>query len=62
MALADVFEKVAGPDAPVEFRALRGLFMSQRVLLSGYTSLCNPGDSARVTSEVSARRQAGSSG
>jgi imidazolonepropionase-like amidohydrolase len=38
--------------APVEFRALRGLFMSQRVLLAGYTSLCNPGDSARVTLSI----------
>jgi imidazolonepropionase-like amidohydrolase len=38
--------------APVEFRALRGLFMAQRVLLAGYTSLCNPGDSARVTLSI----------
>jgi imidazolonepropionase-like amidohydrolase len=38
--------------APVEFRALRGLFMSQRVLLAGYTSMCNPGDSARVTLSI----------
>src|SRR6476469_3736250 len=38
--------------APVEFRALRGLFMSQRVLLAGYTSICNPGDSARVTLSI----------
>jgi len=35
--------------APVEFRALRGLFMSHRVLLAGYTSICNPGDASRVT-------------
>jgi imidazolonepropionase-like amidohydrolase len=38
--------------APVEFRALRGLFMSHRVLLAGYTSICNPGDSARVTLSI----------
>ncbi|HUC62417.1 MAG TPA: amidohydrolase family protein [Alphaproteobacteria bacterium] len=38
--------------APVEFRALRGLFMAQRVLLAGYTSMCNPGDSARVTLSI----------
>jgi len=38
--------------APVEFRALRGLFMAQRVLLAGYTSLCNPGDSSRVTLSI----------
>jgi len=38
--------------APVEFRALRGLFMSQRVLLAGYTSICNPGDASRVTLSI----------
>lgn len=35
--------------APLEFRALRGLFMAQRVLKSGYTSIANPGDAGRVT-------------
>ena len=34
--------------APVEFRALRGMFMAQRVLLAGYTSMNNPGGSSRV--------------
>ena len=38
--------------APVEFRALRGLFMSHRVLLAGYTSICNPGDASRVTLSI----------
>ncbi len=38
--------------APVEFRALRGMFMAQRVLLAGYTSMCNPGDAARVTLSI----------
>ncbi len=38
--------------APVEFRALRAMFMAQRVLLAGYTSICNPGDAARVTLSV----------
>lgn len=35
--------------APVEFRALRGMFMAQRVLLAGYTSMCDPGSASRVT-------------
>jgi imidazolonepropionase-like amidohydrolase len=34
--------------APVEFRALRGMFMAQRVLRAGYTSICNPGDAGRI--------------
>ena len=38
--------------APVEFRALRGMFMAQRVLLAGVTSICNPGDAARVTLSI----------
>ena len=38
--------------APVEFRALRGMFMAHRVLLAGVTSICNPGDAARVTLSI----------
>ena len=38
--------------AAVEFRALRAMFMAERVLLAGYTSICNPGDAARVTLSV----------
>jgi imidazolonepropionase-like amidohydrolase len=38
--------------APVEFRALRGMFMAHRVLLAGYTNICNPGDAARVTLSI----------
>jgi imidazolonepropionase-like amidohydrolase len=34
--------------APVEFRALRGLFMAQKTLNAGVTSLCNPGGPSRV--------------
>ena len=38
--------------APVEFRALRGMFMAQRVLRAGYTSICNPGDAGRITPSI----------
>jgi imidazolonepropionase-like amidohydrolase len=34
--------------APLEFRALRGLFMAQKTLNAGVTSLCNPGGPGRV--------------
>src|ERR1051325_5321252 len=34
--------------APVEFRALRGLFMAQKTLSAGITSICNPGGPGRV--------------
>ena len=34
--------------SPVEFRALRGLFMAQKTLNAGVTSLCNPGGPSRV--------------
>ncbi len=34
--------------APVEFRALRGLFMAQKTLNAGVTSICDPGSPSRV--------------
>jgi imidazolonepropionase-like amidohydrolase len=34
--------------APVEFRAIRGLFLAQKALNAGVTSLCNPGGPCRV--------------
>jgi imidazolonepropionase-like amidohydrolase len=34
--------------APVEFRAIRGLFMAQKTLNAGVTSLCNPGGPCHV--------------
>ncbi|MBK7473873.1 MAG: amidohydrolase family protein [Betaproteobacteria bacterium] len=38
--------------APMEFRALRGLFFSQQVLAAGYTSICSPGDAGRISLSV----------
>jgi imidazolonepropionase-like amidohydrolase len=38
--------------APIEFRTLRGLFFAQRVLASGVTSLCAPGDAGQVSSSI----------
>lgn len=38
--------------APLEFRTLRGLFFAQRVLASGVTSLCAPGDAGQVSSAI----------
>jgi imidazolonepropionase-like amidohydrolase len=35
--------------ASVEFRALRGLFLAQNVLASGFTSILDPGTSGRVS-------------
>ena len=35
--------------ASPEFRALRGLFMAQRVLAAGYTSMADPGNPGRTT-------------
>ena len=43
----------------LEFRALRGLFFAQRVLASGYTSLCAPGDAGRVTIAIRDAIEAG---
>ena len=38
--------------ASVEFRTLRGLFMAQRVLAAGYTSIADPGNPGRTTSAI----------
>jgi imidazolonepropionase-like amidohydrolase len=35
--------------APLEFRALRGLFFAQKVLAAGFTALCSPGDAGQVS-------------
>lgn len=35
-----------------EFRALRGAFFARRVLASGVTSLCSPGDSGHVSTAI----------
>lgn len=43
----------------LEFRALRGLFFAQRVLASGHTSLCAPGDAGRVTIAIRDAIEAG---
>lgn len=38
--------------ASVEFRALRGLFLAQRVLAAGFTSVLDPGTSGRVSTAI----------
>ena len=43
----------------LEFRALRGLFFAQRVLASGHTSICAPGDAGRVTVAIRDAIEAG---
>ncbi len=35
--------------APLEFKAVRGLFFAQQVLAAGYTSICVPGDAGMVS-------------
>jgi imidazolonepropionase-like amidohydrolase len=43
----------------LEFRALRGMFFSQRVLAAGYTSMLAPGDAGRVTVAIRDAIEAG---
>jgi imidazolonepropionase-like amidohydrolase len=38
--------------APVEFRALRGLFMAQKTLNAGVTSICDPGSPCHVAISI----------
>lgn len=38
--------------APLEFRALRGLFFAQKMLAAGFTALCSPGDAGQVSLAV----------
>lgn len=45
--------------APLEFRALRGLFFAQKMLTAGFTALCSPGDSGQVSLAVRDAVEAG---
>ena len=45
--------------APLEFRALRGLFFAQKMLAAGFTALCSPGDSGQVSLSVRDAIEAG---
>ncbi len=38
--------------SPLEFRALRGMFFAQKVLASGYTALCSPGDAGQISLSI----------
>ncbi|HEX3537644.1 MAG TPA: amidohydrolase family protein [Stellaceae bacterium] len=38
--------------APLEFRALRGLFFAQKCAAAGYTAICSPGDAGQVSLSV----------
>ncbi|WP_374442609.1 amidohydrolase family protein [Stella sp.] len=38
--------------APLEFRALRGLYFAQRCIAAGYTSICAPGDAGQISLSV----------
>lgn len=38
--------------APLEFRALRGLFFAQKCIAAGYTSICAPGDAGQISLSV----------
>src|SRR6202795_2596420 len=38
--------------APLEFRALRGMFFAQKVAASGYTAICSPGDAGQVSLSI----------
>ena len=38
--------------APLEFRALRGLFFAQKMLAAGFTALCSPGDAGQVSLSI----------
>ena len=38
--------------APLEFRALRGLFFAQKVAAAGYTAICSPGDAGQISLSI----------
>ncbi|HWD58285.1 MAG TPA: amidohydrolase family protein [Stellaceae bacterium] len=38
--------------SPLEFRALRGMFFAQKVLASGYTAICSPGDAGQISLSI----------
>jgi len=38
--------------APLEFRALRGMFFAQKVAASGYTAICSPGDAGQISLSI----------
>jgi imidazolonepropionase-like amidohydrolase len=38
--------------SPMEFRALRGMFFAQKVVASGYTAICSPGDAGQISLSI----------
>ena len=38
--------------APLEFRALRGMFFAQKVAAAGYTAICSPGDAGQISLSI----------
>jgi len=38
--------------SPLEFRALRGMFFAQKVVASGYTAICSPGDAGQISLSI----------
>ena len=45
--------------APLEFRALRGMFFAQKVAAAGYTAICSPGDAGQVSLSIRNAIEAG---
>jgi imidazolonepropionase-like amidohydrolase len=45
--------------APLEFRALRGMFFAQKVAAAGFTAICSPGDAGQISLSIRNAIEAG---